>query len=85
MKFNALRLGSFASGTSRGMHPRLKAVLPSEKIGFRVFHARYGVHYNTVFGLSLSHDFAVAVGDRELLEAIETCANRLYGSDVGRR
>lgn len=52
------------------------------KLGFPV---RSGVHSNTAFGLSLSHDFAVAVGDRELLEAIETCANRLYGSDVGRR
>jgi hypothetical protein len=37
------------------------------------------VHSNTAFGLALSLDYAKAVGDEQLFNAICAAASRLYG------
>ena len=47
------------------------------------FPVRSGVHSNTAFGLLLSHCYGSARGDTALLEAINSAATRLFGSDVG--
>jgi len=47
------------------------------------FPVRSGVHSNTAFGLALSHDYAREVSDEDLKRAINACAIRLYGEDVG--
>jgi len=44
---------------------------------------RVGEHTNTAFGLSFAHDYATAVGDDELLQAITDNALRFYKEDAG--
>jgi hypothetical protein len=47
----------------------------------QTYPIRSGVHSNTAFGLSFAHDYARAVGDKKLQEAIETRARSYYGKD----
>lgn len=48
-----------------------------------VYPIRTGTHSNTAFGLSLSYDYAVTVGNQRLKEAIEQAAKRFYTKDQG--
>lgn len=48
----------------------------------QTYPIRAGVHSNTAFGLTFAHDYAVAVGDKKLREAIETRAKSYYGKDA---
>lgn len=48
-----------------------------------VYPIRVGEHSNTAFGLSMAHDYALAVGDEGLLASIEEAALRFYSSDTG--
>jgi hypothetical protein len=48
----------------------------------QTYPIRAGVHSNTAFGLAFAHDYAVAVGDKKLREAIETRAKSYYGKDA---
>ncbi len=46
------------------------------------YPVRTGVHPNTAFGLSFAFDYAVTVGDRELLDVITDAAERYYANDA---
>jgi hypothetical protein len=48
----------------------------------QTYPIRSGVHSNTAFGLSFAHDYARAVGNAKLREAIEARARAYYGKDV---
>ena len=45
------------------------------------YPVRTGVHPNTAFGLSFAFDYATAVADRDLKDAIVSAANRYYADD----
>jgi len=47
----------------------------------QTYPIRAGVHSNTAFGLSFSHDYARTVGDKKLQDAIEERARAYYGKD----
>jgi Protein of unknown function (DUF2891) len=47
----------------------------------QTYPIRAGVHSNTAFGLSFAHDYARAVGNKKLQEAIEERAKTYYGKD----
>lgn len=47
----------------------------------QTYPIRSGVHSNTAFGLTFAHDYAKAVGDKKLLEAITERAKSYYGKD----
>jgi len=48
-----------------------------------VYPIRVGEHSNTAFGLSFAYDYAVTVGDDDLLAAIKDSALRFYSDDQG--
>ena len=48
----------------------------------QTYPIRSGVHSNTAFGLSFAHDYARAVRDKKLQDAIEDRAKSYYGKDV---
>nr|WP_235528653.1 MULTISPECIES: DUF2891 family protein [unclassified Phenylobacterium] len=43
----------------------------------------HGTHYSTAFALTLAHEYAEQVGDRELVSLIETTARGWYLADAG--
>jgi hypothetical protein len=47
----------------------------------QTYPVRSGVHSNTAFGLTFAHDYARAVNDTKLREAIEDRAKSYYGKD----
>ncbi len=48
----------------------------------QTYPIRAGVHSNTAFGLSFAHDYAKAVGDKKLQDAIEERAKAYYSKDI---
>lgn len=59
---------------------RFLAWLPAQP-----YPVRYGLHFNTAFGLSMALPYArerASAGDPALLDAIADAANRWYGEDV---
>ncbi len=48
----------------------------------QTYPIRAGVHSNTAFGLTFAHDYAKAVGNKKLQEAIEERARAYYAKDA---
>jgi hypothetical protein len=48
----------------------------------QTYPIRTGVHPNTAFGLSLAHDYARAVGNKELRELVEERAREYFAKDA---
>src|SRR4029079_7588219 len=48
----------------------------------QTYPIRSGVHSNTAFGLAFAHDYARAVGNKKLRDAIEDRAKTYYGKDA---
>src|SRR5262245_17934129 len=48
----------------------------------QTYPIRAGVHSNTAFGLTFAHDYAKAVGDKKLQQAIEERARAYYAKDT---
>jgi hypothetical protein len=48
----------------------------------QTYPIRSGVHPNTAFGLAFAHDYARAVGNKQLRELIEERAKAYYGKDA---
>jgi hypothetical protein len=57
---------------------RYRAFFPKQN-----YPIRSGVHPNTAFGLAFAHDYARAVGDRELLALVEERSRKYFVKDTG--
>lgn len=72
-----------ARGWSKNMLP-LADKIAARYVGYfpkQTYPIRSGVHPNTAFGLAFAHDYARAVGNKELLALIEERSRTYFGKD----
>jgi hypothetical protein len=69
---------------SRNLQPLVEAIVRGylKFLPKQTYPIRTGVHPNTAFGLAFAHDYAVAVGHRELRELIEERAKTYFAADA---
>jgi len=69
---------------SANLHP-LAELIAERYISYfpkQTYPIRSGVHSNTAFGLTFAHDYARAVGNKKLQEAVEERARAYFGKDT---